>query len=198
MASMLPWRPLLYIRDILLEWRLLGARRVFRVRGQGPKIRWKKNKGSLKRTIEQAVVIARKNGVDVLEDVEFFEAEPGELQGSLNGFLRGERFETARGPIVAEHQDGRIYWQDHYNKNGKVPFQIHPEVLTSDEAIVAVFEHEMHELALLRDLFTRSASDSMEGTDYGLQTSEGRPANFHDLAWKKADEIILRMRRRGQ
>ena len=115
MASMLPWRPLLYIRDILVEWRLLGARSVFHVRGQGPKIRWKKNEGSLKRAIEQAVAISRKNGVDVPEDVEFFEAEPGELEESLNGFLRGQRFETARGPRVTEHQDGRIYWQDHYN-----------------------------------------------------------------------------------
>ncbi len=132
------------------------------------------------------------------EDVEFFEAEPGELEGSLRGYFAGRRFETARGPESRRTEDGRIHWQDHYNKDGKIPFRIHPDVLTSDEAIVAVFQHEMHELSLLREVFTRSKTGSMNGTDYGLQTAAGRPANFHDLAWGEADKIILRMRRRGR
>jgi hypothetical protein len=62
---MLPRRRLLHIRDVLFEWRLLRARRVFRIGGQGPKIRWKKNKGGSKRTIEEALAIARRNGVEV-------------------------------------------------------------------------------------------------------------------------------------
>jgi hypothetical protein len=193
-----PWRLLLQIRDALAERRLLRARGVFRIGGQGPKLRWKKNKGGLKRSIEEALAIARRNGVEVPEDVEFFEAEPEELEGSLKGFFAGRRFETARGPRVKEHEDGRIYWQDHYNKDGNAPFRIHPDVLTSDEAIVAVFQHEMHELSLLREVFSQSRTDSMNGTDYGLQTTAGRPANFHDLAWDEADKIIRRMRRRGR
>ncbi len=144
----------------------------------GTKLRWKKNRGGLKRTIEEALAIARSNGVEVPEDVEFFEAEPGELEGSRKGFFAGQRFETARGPRVKEHEDGRIYWQDHYNKDGKVPFRIHPDVLTSDEAVIAVFQHEMHELSLLREVFIRSKTGSMNGTDYGLQTAEGRPRTF--------------------
>jgi hypothetical protein len=191
-----PWRLLLQIRDVLLEGRLLRARRAFRIGGQGPKVRWKKNKGGLKRTIEEAVAIAKRHGVEIPEDVEFFEAEPGELEGSLKGFLAGQRFETARGPRVTEHEDGRIYWRDHYNKDRKVPFRIHPDVLTSDEAIIGVLQHEMHELSLLREVFMRSKTRSMSGTDYALQTAEGRPANFHEQAWDEADKIILRMRRR--
>jgi hypothetical protein len=174
-ASMRPWRLLLRIRDVLLERRLLHARRAFRIGGQGPKVRWKKNKGGLKRTIEEAVAIAKANGVEVPEDVEFFEAEPGQLEGSWKGLHTGRRFETARGPLVNEHDDGRVYWRDHYNKEGKIPLRVHPDVLTSDEAIIAVLQHEMEELALLREVFMRSATDSMYGIDYGLQTSEGRP-----------------------
>src|SRR5206468_1591053 len=121
----------------------LRARRAFRVGGQGPKFRWKKNRGGLKRTIDQAVAIAREYGIEV-------------------------------------------------------PFRIHPDVLISDEAIVAVFQHEMHELSLLREMLMRSRTGSMDGTDYGLQTAEGRPANFHERAWDEADKIILRMRRRGR
>jgi hypothetical protein len=155
-------------------------------------------KGGLKRTIEEAVAIARRHGVEVPEDVEFFVAEPGELEGSLKGFFAGQRFETARGPRVTEQADGRIHWRNHYNKDHKVPFRVHPDVLTSDEAIIAVLQHELHELSLLREVFMQSSTKSMNGTDYGLQTAEGRPANFHDLAWDEADKIIRRIRRRGQ
>jgi hypothetical protein len=195
---MRPWRLLLQIRDALLEGRLLRAHRALRIGGQGPKLRWKRNQGGLKRTIEEAVAIARRHGVEIPEDVEFFEAEPGELEGSLKGYFAGQRFETARGPRVTEHEDGRIYWRNHYNKDGKVPFRIHPDVLTSDEAIIAVLRHEMHELSLLRGVFMQSKTRSMSGTDYALQTTEGRPANFHEQAWDEADKIILRMRRRGR
>jgi hypothetical protein len=195
---MRPWRLLLQIRDVLLQRRLPRARRAFRIGGQGPKVRWKRNKGGLKRTIEEAVAIARSHGVEVPEDVKFFEADPGELEGSLKGFFAGQRFETARGPRVTEDEDGRIHWRNHYNKDRKVPFRIHPDVLTSDEAIIAVLQHEMHELSLLREVFMRSKTRSMSGMDYALQTAEGRPANFHEQAWDEADKIILRMRRRGR
>ncbi len=143
------------------------------------------------------MAIARRNGVDIPEDVEFFETDPGELKGSLRGFFAGQRFETARGPDLEERSDGRIYLQDHYNKDGKIPFQVHPDILTSDEAIVAVFQHEMYELSLMREVFSQSHNGSMNGVDYGIQASVGRPGNFHDLAWDEADKIVLRMRRRG-
>jgi hypothetical protein len=45
----------------------------------------------LKRTIEEAVAIAERHGVEIPEDVEVFEAEPGELGGSLKGFFAGTR-----------------------------------------------------------------------------------------------------------
>jgi hypothetical protein len=108
----------------------------------------------VKRTIEEAVEIAKRNGVEIPEDVEFFEAEPG------------------------------------------IPFRIHPDVLTSDEAVVGVFQHEIYELSLIRQVFIQSEDGSMDGTDYGIQTSTGRPGNFHDLAWDEADGTVLRMRRR--
>jgi hypothetical protein len=70
--------------------------------------------------------------------------------------------------------------------------------LTSDEAIVAVFQHEMFELSLVREVFAQSGDGSMNAADYGIQASVGRPGNFHDLAWDEADAIVFRMRRRGK
>jgi hypothetical protein len=185
------------VRTALSDWKNRHPRRNIRIGGQGPKLRWKKNKGGLKRTIKEAVEIARKHGVEVPEDVEFFEADPGELKGSLRGLFSGQRFETARGPDVSPRSDGRIHLADHYNREGKIPFQVHADVLTSDEAIVAVFQHEMYELSLIREVFVQFAG-SMNWADYGIQTSPGRPGNFHDLAWDEADKIVKRMRRRGQ
>jgi hypothetical protein len=75
---------------------------------------------------------------------------------------------------------------------------VHPEILTSDEAIVAVLRHEMFELSLIREVFAESADGSMNEADYGIQTAVGRPGNFHDLAWDEADKIVRRMRRQGK
>jgi hypothetical protein len=152
----------------------------------------------LKRTIEEAVEIAKRNGVGIPKDVEFFEADPGELKGSLRGPFAGQRFETARGPDVSPRKDGRIYLAEHYNKDERIPFQVHPDILTSDEAIVAVLQHETYELSLMREVFVQFASRSLNWADYGIQTSAGRPGNFHDLAWGEADRIVRQMRRRGK
>ena len=54
----------------------------------------------------------------------------------------------------------------------------------------------MRELSLFREVFLQSRTQSMDGTDYGLQVSEGRPGNFHDRAWDEADRTLSRVRRR--
>ena len=168
--------------------------RHFRVRGQAPTLQWRQNDHALVRSIHEAISIAQKYGVIIPEDVTFFVAEPGELKGTLRELLFGQDFESARGPRVTKRKDGRIHWQDHFNRYGKIPFQIHPDILTSDEAIVAVLQHEMHELLLLRRVFMLSQSGTMDAADYGMQVSTRRPGNFHDQAWSEGDKLILHMR----
>jgi hypothetical protein len=169
--------------------------RLLRIRGFAPKVNWRKNPGGVKRTIKEAEEIARKNGVRIPDNVVFFEAEPGELKGSLQGLAAGEKMETARGPSVIEHADGYVYWKDHLNRFGKVPFQIHPEVLTCDEAIVAVIAHEMFELSELRQVFHSSRRRVMPAEDYARLVSTDRRDNFHYQAWDAADKVVLRMRK---
>jgi hypothetical protein len=168
---------------------------MFRITGQEPRVRSLRNEDAVKRTIKRAQAIARKHGVQLPEDVVFFEAEPGELEGTWGDLFTPRGMETARGPAVAEHPDGYVYWKDHYNVRGKIPFLIHPDVLTSDEAIVAVFQHEMFELAQLREVFFASRKRRMVAADYGHQVASGNRGNFHDQAWDAADEAVLRMRK---
>src|SRR5438132_3837259 len=115
----------------------ISAQRTFRLAGQEPKVKWRRNKSGAKRTIKQAVAIARKHGIKIPHDVVFFEAEPGECIGTWEDLFTHHGMETARGPAMVEQPDGHIYWRDHYNIWGKIPFLIHPDILTSDDAIVA-------------------------------------------------------------
>jgi hypothetical protein len=167
------------------------------IAGQAPSLRWKRNVGKKKRTIEEAVEKAKEHGVAIPEDVEFVEAKEGELRGSWEDFFTGEG-ETAKGPDVSEDEDQYIHWQSHYNRFHKIRFRIHPEVLSSDEGIVAVFTHEMAELACLRELFAEVKLWRMNALDYGTHVLPEFPNNCHDKAWDKADEAVLKMRREGK
>lgn len=60
------------------------------ITGQSPRLNWTENTDGKKRTIEQAKETARKHGVNIPEDVDFFEDDEGELPGHV----------TARGPKV--------------------------------------------------------------------------------------------------
>jgi hypothetical protein len=141
------------------------------------------------------VAIARQDGVRIPDDVEFSEAETGELKGSLAEFFAGGEMVTAKGPDMPSGGDPYFYWVQHYNRFGKIPFKIHPEILTGDESIIGVFQHEMYELESLREVFMQSAGRRMDAGDYGRQVSPGLKGNFHDEAWDAADEIVLQMRK---
>jgi hypothetical protein len=173
----------------------ISARRLLRISGQLPEVQWKPNHRRTKRTITQAEAIARKHGVEIPDDVAFFEAEPGELNGTWDDLWTTTGMETARGPAVYEHPDGYIYWKDHYNIAARIPFLIHPDILRSDEAIVAVFCHEMYELAELRAIFVSSRKRRLKAEDYGVHVAPGHPGNLHDQAWDAADRTVLQMRK---
>jgi hypothetical protein len=164
------------------------------IAGQAPRVQWRRNPNETKRTIDEAKAIARQYGVLIPDDVEFFEDEDGDLRGSWASFAAGEG-ETANGPTVAEQPDGYVYLADHYNDSGKIPFKVHRDVLTSDEAIVAVLTHETDEFASLREVMMADPHRRMNATDYGLQVASEQPGNFHDQAWDAADRAVEAMRR---
>ena len=78
-----------------------------------------------------------------------------------------------------------------HDRTRKVPFLIRPDILDSDEAIVAVFTHEVHELRSIRTMLKKGR---MTIEDFGLHTAPGIPGNLHDQAWDLADAAVLKMR----
>jgi hypothetical protein len=152
--------------------------------GQSPKMKWKENPGRKKRTIEEAKEIARRNGVSIPDDVEFFEDEGNVLPDNV----------TARGPEVTKPSGSTVLWSDLLNGlTDQVPFLLNSSILTSDEAIVAVLGHEMFELEALRDFLIEGQTfiESFIG-----HTSPNNPGNLHDQAWDYSDKLVKKMRRR--
>jgi hypothetical protein len=152
------------------------------ISGQFPKQEWWPNPDRQTRTIEEAVAIARRFGVQIPDDVAFFVDEVGDLDANT----------TARGPRVTKPAGMIVVWSDLvHDKTGKVPFRIRPDILTSDEAIVAVLAHEMYELEQLRPLLQQ---DGISIEQFGGLTCPGNPGNYHDEAWELADVMVKRMR----
>jgi hypothetical protein len=152
------------------------------IAGQSPRVQWNTNPGGQVRTIEEAVAIAIGNGVVIPEDVSFSVDELGELGPDL----------TACGPRVDKPDGAIVYWSDLvHDRTGKVPFRIWEGILNSDEAIVAVFAHEMHELEEVRPLLQQG--NVSIGEFIGM-TCPGNPGNLHDEAWEVADKLVEQMR----
>jgi len=170
----------------------MGLTSSYQIAGQRPEASWTVNFGGRRRAIDEIRRIVAVY-VRIPEDVDFFEAERGELKGTLEDLAAGRAMETARIAAVTEDADGRVHWRDHYNRFGKIPISINPDVLRSDEAIVAVVAHEVFELEELRRMF-RGQSQQMRGDDYLGHVKPGEHGNLHGKAWEVADEAVRKMR----
>jgi hypothetical protein len=152
------------------------------IAGQSPRMQWLPNPKGEIRTVGEADAIAKKHGVPVPEDMEFFANELAELHKNR----------TACGPRVDKPAGSIVYWADLvHDSTGKVPFRLWPGILISDEAIVAVMAHEMFELEMLRPLL---AGGKTTIDEFIAHTCPGNPGNPHDKAWGRADELVERMR----
>ncbi len=153
------------------------------ITGQSPKIEWRPNPAGEIRTPDQAKSIAMVHRVFIADDVEFFQDELNELHSQW----------TACGPRVDKPVGAIVDWTDLvHDITGKVPFRFWPGILDSDEAIVAVFAHEMYELEKLRPLLQHGRMTIDEFIEH---TRPGRPGNLHDQAWDYADSLVEYMRK---
>jgi hypothetical protein len=152
------------------------------ITGQSPRLQWQSNPSGQTRTIAEAIAIAQLHGVVIPEDVSFWVDELGELGSDR----------TACAPRVDRQAGSIVSWSDLvHDRTGKVPFRIWQGILQSDEDIVAVLAHEMHELESLRPLL-REGNTTIE--DFIRLTCPGNPGNLHDEAWEVADRLVERMR----
>jgi HK97 family phage portal protein len=160
-----------------------AERRVGAISGEFPSVKWRPNPNGETRTIEEAVEIARRNGVRIPKDAEFFIDDRNELDHRT----------TARGPEVSASSGERVAWSDLVHPlTGKVPFRIRPDILKSDEAIVAVIAHESHELRECKKMMRKRGAISIE--EFIANHASDNFGNFHQQAWDVADALVRRMR----
>jgi hypothetical protein len=153
---------------------------------QGPRLKWAKNPDGAVRTVEEAFEIARRNGVEVPDDI---------LLRKVSGkYLPDNAYAKYFG---ADTNDPNkfVRWEDFYNKDlDQLLVRIEQSVFQSDEAIVAVLGHEMHELNNLRYLFEASGG-AMTYRRLHYLISPGIKGNLHDQAWDVADRLVAEMRK---
>lgn len=86
----------------------------------------------------------------------------------------------------------RLTWSDFIDAQEELQVRFSKELLSSDEAIVAVFAHEMHEINGLRAIF--DVRETISAVEIFRLINPGIKGNLHDQAWDVADELVARMR----
>lgn len=151
------------------------------IAAMAPRHTWRINPSGEQRTLDQAVEIATKWGVDIPDYYEFHVA-PEEYPLAANEFARTTGFEEFDGTIIE--------WQKLLNIRGKLPILLNPSIFNSDEAIVATIAHEVFEIGMLEKHF-----DSKEPIEkWEAETCPTNNNNFHCEAWDYADSLVDRMR----
>lgn len=140
---------------------------------------WRQNAGSRTRTMAEACAI--------------YERQTGR---AIPSWVRFNPDRSVGADRHAEYVFGR-------NQRGSDPFRIeqleagvvvrvHPDVLQSDEAIVAVLTHELYELEGIHQRLVNGAE--MTKADVIGHTGSNRGENLHGKAWDIADVEVLLMR----
>jgi hypothetical protein len=155
-----------------------------------PGVTWLPNPGGEIRTLDQAIAIARRHGVEIADDIAFEVVPQAALpRGARAAYLQlgSNRVRRLAGDFVE--------WDDFYNAvNDMIPVRLSNEILASDEEIVAVIAHEMHEIEGLRALF--EANDlRMTAAELHRLITPGYKGNLHYQAWDIADKLVLAMRK---
>lgn len=152
------------------------------IAGRGPKYEWRPNLDGRTRSIEEACQIARRWGVVIPDYVSFAIDKYGCCD--TNTTARTTHFKEAAGTM--------IYWSWLFHKHTrKIPFLIRKDIMSSDEAIVAVIGHEVYEIDAMRNAFGEKGAPIEHWLAAADPDNEG---NFHWQAWEYADELVAKMR----
>jgi hypothetical protein len=161
---------------------------VIEVRGvaQRPHLQWAKNTDGSVRSIDEAIQVARQNGVMIEDDI---------LLRKVSGKFLPEQTYAEYFRARSNDLNKTIRWTEFFSKElDLLLVRVEQSVFESDEAIVAVLGHEMHELNSLRRIFEEKGG-TMTYRQLHYLISPGIKGNLHDQAWDIADQLVLAMRK---
>ena len=146
---------------------------------------WTKNPDGVVRATADVKRVALEHGVEIPGDIQIFAVQGKWLPpDSYAQYLSRDFFPGQR-----------VSWDQFYNRYENIAVKVSKDILDSDEAIVAVVAHEMHELNSLRKIFEER--QTLPAEELGRLINPGHKGNLHDQAWDIADQLVARMRKEG-
>ena len=142
---------------------------------------WTLNPGG-PRSIEDATAFARQHGIQIPEEVDLIPVPDEMVKGAFAEYATlGEMSGTEQVTLSTLK----------HNLTGRIPVRIQQGVLASDEAILAVFGHEMHEINALRTILQERGAIPA-GELFNL--INGQSGRLHLDAVAVGDKLVLQLR----
>lgn len=146
---------------------------------------WVKNPDGMVRSVDQALEIARVHGIEIPDDI---------LLRKVKGKMLPDNTYALYFQRHGRDPKKLVRWEEFYDKHlDELVVRIDEMVFHSDEAIVAILSHEMHELNELRRIFEEAGGAINMQKLYNL-INPGIARNLHDQAWDVADQLVMKMR----
>jgi hypothetical protein len=155
-------------------------------------IPWSNNPDGKTRTIHEALDVFRENLKDFLAKNPSIDIDPNLLNliefKESKGLLAPEinPIKWAKyGPFYKGRGiNGEITWKDLFD-GGKIPVQVDPRVLASDQAILGIFIHEMYEIQSIRDKMKSNSNQSLSQEQLQLAIND-----FHIAAVRLQNLLV--------
>jgi hypothetical protein len=152
--------------------------------GAYPTVRWNPNpEGTPVRTPEQAEAIAKDHGVHIPRWAKF-RPVPSEFYG------KDQWAQYCYFCPSTTH----VSWKMLLEPDGTFSIGFDERLLHSDEGIVGIFAHEMHEVNALYEILQHDDVISLASLERLIQPPHGK---LHQQAWSISDEKINQMRKTG-
>jgi hypothetical protein len=139
------------------------------------------NANGAARSLEEALSIAKKNGVEMPSFVKVVVDPNVPIGKSFAEYSLSS----------AKSATEKLSWAE-AARDGQVIVRVNPAVLKSDEAIVGVLQHEAYELSELKRAFDERGA--LSAGEIGRLISPAGERNLHGQAWDIADLRVLIMR----
>lgn len=148
-------------------------------RSQG---RWRPNPGGAIRSLDEALDIGRRHGVDVDDDRFLW------VIGPALAFGPGELATYAQ--VRRLHDNYVVQRSRLVTRDGRYRVLLNPSILSSDDAILAVLAHEVFAITGLEEAFARTGQ--LSGLEF-RSLIDTRTGTLHCAAWDEADRLVLQL-----
>jgi hypothetical protein len=147
--------------------------------GAYPRVLFRPNPGGQVRTLDEAVELASRSGVNFDPEDFVFRLDPN-LPRNV-----GAQYGATMNQVASSV---KVPWRSFQRLDGKILIRVNPNILASDDAIIGTLAHELYEASALEAEFAIRGGTMDAGTLFTLiQAPYGQ---LHTAAWTYADDVL--------